>query len=162
LLQGGVFKNSLEQGLDVFAVDEEQSPDLPATFVPAQFASEALATTLRRSTFDEQKASLFIWLGGAGFRTAEAVVAALAFIASLPKGSSVVLDYAVEHTSVGAVAHTALDALASRIRLAGGIKHLIHPQAVAVMLRGLGFSEVLDLVQEELPITSGHLVSAVV
>jgi O-methyltransferase involved in polyketide biosynthesis len=149
--------------LQVFAVDEEQPPDLPATFVPTQFASEALATALEKSDFDKLKASLFVWLGGAGYCTVDAAIASLAFIASLPRGSGVVFDYAVERTCLGSLTHSALDALASRVSAAGGsIKCFIQPQAVAAMLRGVGFQNIVDLAQEERPVSGGHLVSAVV
>jgi O-methyltransferase involved in polyketide biosynthesis len=147
----------------VFTVDEEQTSDSPATFVPTQFASEALATELDKSDFDKLKASLFVWLGGGGYHTADAAMTALSFIASLPRGSGVVFDYAVERTSLGSLTHTALDALASRILMAGGsIKYRIQPQAMAAMLRGFGFQNIVDLRQEELPVVGGHLVSAVV
>jgi O-methyltransferase involved in polyketide biosynthesis len=155
--------SSPEQTVKVFAVDEDPQLDPPATFVPTQFASEALATALEKSDFDKRKASLFVWLGGTGYRTVEAALASLAFIASLPKGSSVVFDYAVERTSLGSLTHTALDALSSRILVASGsVKYLIQPQAVAAMLRGLGFQQIVDLVQEGLPDCGGHLVSALV
>jgi O-methyltransferase involved in polyketide biosynthesis len=153
------FKSSPDQSFHVFAMDEEQSSVSPAMFVPAQFASEALATTLEKSNFDKRKASLFIWLGGPGYRTVDAVIAGLAFIASLPGGSGVVFDHAVERTSLQTVAHTALDALASRICLTGSLKYLIQPQAVAAMLRGLGFRQIVDFAQS---VSGGHLVSAVV
>jgi O-methyltransferase involved in polyketide biosynthesis len=145
------------------AVDEERPSGSPATFVPTQFASETLATALETSDFDKRKASLFVWLGGAGYRTMDAVIAALAFIGSLPGGSAVVFDYAVERTSLGSLTHTALDALASRILVTGGsVKYLIQPQAVAAMLRGCGFQRIMDLAQEELRASGGHLVSAAV
>ena len=153
------FKSSPDQSFQVFTVDEEHSSVSPGTFVPTQLASEALATTLERSDFDKRKASLFIWLGGPGYRTVDAVIAGLAFIASLPGGSGVVFDYAAERTSLRTVAHTALDALASRICLAGTVKYLIQPQAVAAMLRGLGFRQIVDFAQS---VSGGHLVSAVV
>lgn len=156
------FKSSPDENLQLFAVDEGQPSVSPATFVPTQFASEALATTLERSEFDKQKASLFIWLGGAGYRTADAVIAGLAFIASLPGGSGVVFDYTAERTSLRSVTHTALDALASRVLPVGGVKYLIQPQAVAAMLRGLGFRQILDLAHEGPPVSGGHLVSAMV
>jgi hypothetical protein len=156
-------QSSLERTLRVFAVDEDPQSDLPATFVPTQFAFEALATALENSDFDKRKPSFFVWLGGAGYRTAEAALASLAFIASLPRGSGVVFHYAVERASLGSLTHTPLDALASRIVLAGGsVKYLIQPQAVAAMLRGLGFQKIVDLVQVGLPDYGGHLVSALV
>lgn len=143
----------------MFTVDEEHSSVSPGTFVPTQLASEALATAIERSDFDKRKASLFIWLGGSGYRTVDAVIAGLAFIASLPGGSGVVFDYAAERTSLRTLAHTALDALASRICLAGTVKYLTQPQAVTAMLRGLGFQHVADFSQS---VSGGHLVSAVV
>lgn len=153
-------RSSPDQALQVFAVDEQQPADSPAaTFVPTQFESEALAAALERSHFDKLKATFFVWLGGAGYRTAEAAISSLAFVASLPKGSGVVLDYAVERSSLRSLTRTALDALASTITCAGsGVKYLIQPQAVEVMLRGLGFHQIADLPQDE----GGHLVSAVV
>jgi hypothetical protein len=117
---------------------------------------ETLAAALEKSGFDKLKASLFVWLGDAGHRTVDAALCSLAFIASLPKGSAVVFDYAVERASLGEVTRTALDALASRISLPGGsVKYLIQPQAVETMLRSLGFQQVVDR-------TAGteHLVSA--
>jgi len=157
------FESPSEQTLQVLAVGEDPQSESPATFVPTQFASEALAKALEKSNFDKRKASLFVWLGGAGYRTVEAALASLAFIASLPKGSGVVFDYAVERTSLGSLTRTALDALASRILVAGGsVKYLIQPQAVEAMLRGLGFQQIVDLVPEELPDCGGHLVSALV
>ena len=157
-------KSFPDRSLQVFALgeEEEQPADSPATFVPTQFASETLATALEKSDFDKLKATLFVWLGGAGYRTLDAVIAGLAFIASLPSGSGVVFDYAAERTSLGSLTHTTLDALASRISLPGSVKYLIQPQAVAALLRGLGFQQIVDLAQDELPGSGGHLVSAVV
>src|SRR5258708_15223487 len=78
---------SVERTLKVFAVDEHPPSDSLATFVPALFASEAIATALEKSDFDKWKASFFVWLGGAGFPTVEAALASRAFIGSLPRGS---------------------------------------------------------------------------
>ncbi len=154
-------ENATDEAFQVFALGERQ-PDSEATFVPTEFASESLATALERSDFDKLKASLFVWVGGA-YRTFDAAIASLAFIASLPRGSGVVLDYTAERTSVASLGDAALDALASRICEGGtAIKHLIQPQAVAAMLRGLGFSTILDFVQEELSLPAEHLLSAIV
>ncbi len=157
------FKSSSDCALQVFALDEEQPSDSPGAFVPTQFASEALATALEKSEFDRLKATLFVWLGGAGYRSLDGVLASLAFIATLPGGTSVLLDYAAERTSAGSPNRSALDALASRISMAGGsIKYLIQPQAVAAMLRGLGFQRIMDLAQEELAACGEHLISATI
>ena len=156
------FENSSEQPLQVFAVGEEELSDSPATFIPTQFHSEPLATALEKSDFNRLKASLFIWLGGAGYRTMDAALASLAFIASLPRGSGIIFDYVVERNCSGSLAETAIDGVASRKPVTGGkVKHLIQPQAVAAMLRGLGFQNILDLALEESLLSGGHLVSAV-
>jgi hypothetical protein len=55
-----------------------------ATFVPTRFAEETLAAALEKSDFDRWKASLSVWLGGAGYRALESALSNLAFIASLP------------------------------------------------------------------------------
>ena len=148
--------------VQVFAVGEGQAPPSPSHFIPTHFASETLADAMAKSAFDNQKPSLFLWLGGTGYRTYESVIASFAFIASLPKGSGILFDYVVERTSIASRTQTALDTLASRISLAGGhLKYLVQPQAVLALLRGLGYAEIVDLVPEE-PRLSPHLVSAFV
>jgi len=156
------FESSPENDLQMFTVDEHPASGSQDIFVPTQFVSETLSAALRKVDFDKRKASLFVWLYGAGYRTMEAVLASFGFIASLPKGSGVVFDYAVERSAEGSVTRTALDALASAVSTAGNLKYLIQPQAVAAMLRGLGFEQIVDLAQEEACVADGHLVSAVV
>lgn len=146
--------SSPDQELHVITVGE--APPAPAV------AGESLASTLEKAEFDKEKPSLFVWLGGAGYRTLEAVLGGLGFIASLPKGSGVVFDYVVERTSLGSLTQTTLDALASRVMSAAGVQYLIQPQAVVAMLRGLGFQHIVDVTQKELSAGCGHLVSAVV
>ena len=148
--------------LQLFAVDEQAPAASTLTFVPTRFESEELSAALGRSSFDKLKASLFIWFGDVGYRTAEAALSTLSFIASLPKGSGVVFDYAAERSPLGSCAGTALDALASRTSCGGVIRHLIQPQAVAAMLRGLGFGHMTDHIDEELSQFDGHIVSALV
>ncbi len=156
-------ENCPDQDLHVFAVDEEQADDSAATFVATKFSCEALDAALQKSDFDKRKASLFVWLGGAGYRTVDAALASFAFIASLPKGSGVVFDYAAERTAPPSLTRTALDALATSITVAGGrIKYLIQPQAVANLLNGLGFQRIVDLAEEGLAGGGGHLVSATI
>jgi O-methyltransferase involved in polyketide biosynthesis len=149
--------------LRLFAVDEQEPIAPIMTFVPTRFESEELSAALSRSNFDRLKTSLFIWFGDATYRTMDAALSTLSFIASLPEGSGVIFDYAAERSSLGSFAGTALDALASRISCAGGaVKHLIQPQAVAAMLRGLGFGHMTDHTDDELSPLDGHIVSALV
>lgn len=148
--------------LRLFAVDEQVPSDSVVTFVPTVFGSEELASALSRSNFDKFTASLFIWLGDASYRTVDAALSTLSFIASLPKGTGVIFDYAAEHSSTGPFAGTALDGLASRISCSGAVKYLIQPQAVAAMLRGLGFGQMTDHTDDELSPPGGHIVTACV
>ncbi len=149
------------QAFQVFVVAEESSANPSAKSVATSFASEPLSSALEKSGFDRLKSSLFIWLGGAGYRAVDGVMSTLAFIASLPKGTGVLFDYAAVRTSLGSLPETALDALASRISLpAGGVKHLIQPEAVAAMLQSLGFSKVLDFAKQDVHLDPGHLISA--
>ncbi|MFL6416472.1 MAG: hypothetical protein ACJ74Y_12485 [Bryobacteraceae bacterium] len=152
-----------DASLHVFAVDEKE-PVAPAlTFVRTRFASEELESALSRTSFDKLKVSLFVWFGDAGYRTMKDALSALSFIASLPKGSGIVFDYATERQSGGSLAGTALDALASRFSCASGaVKYLIQPQGVAAMLRGLGFGHIMDHVDEEVSHFDRHIVSALV
>lgn len=147
--------------LRLFTVGEETPSILPAIFVRTDHTPEALDHALKASGFNREKPSVFVWLGRAKYRTVDAVLRVLGFIASLPRGSAVVFDYAPERMSSLPQADTALDALASRITLAGGIvKHFIRPQAVATLLGGLGFENILDLAQDGLALGSVRLVSA--
>jgi len=154
--------NAADGSLQLFTVDEENTADCATTFIPTQFQSEELACALSRSDFDRLRTSLFIWLGDASYRTVDAALSTLSFIASLPKGSGVIFDYAAERTSAALCSGTALDALASRVSCAGAVKHMIQPQAVAAMLRSLGFGHMADHVDEDFAQLDGHIVTALV
>ncbi len=156
------FDKSPDAKFELFAVAEQQPAGWPATFVPTQFSTEALETALEKSNFDKSKPSFFVWLGGARYSTVHAVIATLKFIASLPRGSAVVLDYIAQRALLGSRRHTALDALASRVPVAGSIERLIQPQAVILLLRSVGFQDIVELPPEEVKGCGRRLVSAVV
>jgi O-methyltransferase involved in polyketide biosynthesis len=154
---------SWDGSLQVFAVDEEERAAPVVDFVRTRFESEGLDTALARSHFDKFKATLFIWLGHASYRRLDAALSTLSVMASLPKGSGVLFDYAAERRAPEAVGGAALDSLASRFSCAtGAVKYMIQPQAVAALLRGLGFGHMADHRDEELPCFERHIVSAVV
>jgi O-methyltransferase involved in polyketide biosynthesis len=152
-----------DASLQLFTVGE-QEPDGPAaTFVRTHFSTEKLSAALSRTNFDEHQPSFFVWLGDSGYRTLEDALSALSFIASLPKGSGIVFDYAPEHRSGGSLAGAALDSLASHISCASGaVKYLIQPQAVAAMLRSLGFGNTTDHIGDEVSPLDRHIISALV
>jgi methyltransferase (TIGR00027 family) len=116
------------------------------TFVPTDFEEQSLDSALESSGFQAGEISFFSWLGVTPYLTAEAAMATLAFIGSLPTGSGVVFDYAVERSSLDAVEQMAMDALASRVARAGEpFRLFLDPRALNRMLRAAGFHEIEDL-----------------
>jgi methyltransferase (TIGR00027 family) len=116
------------------------------TFVPTDFEEQPLRSALQSSGFQAGEITFFSWLGVTPYLTAEAAMATLAFIGSLPEGSGVVFDYAVERSSLDAVEQMAMDALASRVASAGEPFRLyLDPRALDRMLGAAGFHEIEDL-----------------
>jgi methyltransferase (TIGR00027 family) len=116
------------------------------TFVPTDFEEQTLGSALQSSGFQSDEVSFFSWLGVTPYRTAEGAMATLAFIGSMPVGSGVVFDYAVECSSLGFAEEIAMDALASRVARAGEpFRLFIDPLALAGMLRAAGFHMIEDL-----------------
>ena len=116
------------------------------TFVPTDFEEQSLGSALDSSGFQNGEISFFSWLGVTPYLTAEAAMATLAFIGSLPAGSGVVFDYAVERSSLDSVEQLAIDALASRVARAGEpFRLFLDPRALNRMLRAAGFHEIEDL-----------------
>jgi len=116
------------------------------TFVPTDFEEQSLGSVLESSGFQPRKISFFSWLGVTPYLTAEAALATLAFIGSLPAGSGVVFDYAVERSSLDSEEQLAMDALASRVARAGEpFRLFLDPRALNRMLRAAGFHEIEDL-----------------
>lgn len=115
-------------------------------FVPVDFEKETLAAALEGAGFDRAQITFFSWLGVTPYLTAEATMATLVFIASLPAGSGVVFDYAVERSSLSPLEQMALDALASRVARAGEPFQLfLEPDALGAMLTAAGFHYLEDL-----------------
>jgi O-methyltransferase involved in polyketide biosynthesis len=145
----------------VFVVGGKQTQGSDFEMVPKSFDAEPLCSTLKRSSFDQVKSTLFVLLGQTGSETLESTLANLSFIASLPKGSGVLLDYTVDSSSSRSRVKRALDALSTCLETGGGaINYLIQPQAVRAMLRGQGFRQILDVVQDHASPCGARFVSA--
>jgi len=114
-------------------------------FVPTDFEERSLGEVLESSGFQTSEVSFFSWLGVTPYLTAGAAVATLAFIGSLPEGSGVVFDYAVERSALDPEQQLAMDALASRVARAGEPSRLfLSPRALEHLLRIAGFREIED------------------
>jgi methyltransferase (TIGR00027 family) len=115
-------------------------------FVPTNFEEQTLCSALQSSGFQRDRVSFFSWLGITPYLTAASALATLAFIGSLPTGSGVVFDYAIERSSLDSEEPMAMDALASRVARAGeSFRLFLDSRALERMLRVAGFSEVEDL-----------------
>lgn len=115
-------------------------------FVPTDFEEQSLGAVLENFGFQTREISFFSWLGVTPYLTAEAAMAALAFIGSLPAGSGVVFDYAVERSSLDSVEQMAMDALASRVASVGEpFRLFLNPRALYRMLKAAGFDQIEDL-----------------
>ena len=90
-----------------------------ATFVEVDFEHQTLGAGLQLAGFRSDAPAFFSWLGVTPYITRESCMATLAFIASLPRGSGVVFDFAVDPSLLNAGQRQAFDALASRVAAAG-------------------------------------------
>lgn len=120
-------------GLRVFEVDHpatqswkrkllgESKLPLPTTLVyaPVDFETQSLPVELRAAGFDTQASTFFAWLGVTPYLTHDAFRSTIDFIASQPRGSGVVLDYAQPRSALPFREQLAYDSLASRVQLVG-------------------------------------------
>jgi methyltransferase (TIGR00027 family) len=115
-------------------------------FVPVDFEKMSLSSALECAGFEPQQITFFSWLGVTPYLPSETAMATLTFIASMPSGSGVVFDYAVARASLNPVEQIAQDVLARRVARGGEPFQLFfEPEALAAMLRGVGFQEIEDL-----------------
>jgi methyltransferase (TIGR00027 family) len=89
------------------------------TFVPVDFEHQTLGSALELTAFRVDIPVFFSWLGVTPYISRESCIATLSFIASLPRGSGVVFDFAVDPALLNAGQRQAFDALSSRVAAAG-------------------------------------------
>lgn len=89
------------------------------TFLPLDFEHKALAAGLAESGFDSSQPAFFGWLGVVPYLTMEAFRATVTDIASLPAGTGVGFDYALDPATLGWKGRVAFKALARRVEAAG-------------------------------------------
>lgn len=117
-----------------------------AVFVSVDLERSALISALDEVGFDRHRITFFSWLGLTPYLRPDIVASTLALIASLPRGSGVVFDYAVEGSSLGPVERIAQKVLMRRVARAGEpFQTFFEPGALAAILAAAGFTDVEDL-----------------
>ncbi|MGB8947528.1 MAG: class I SAM-dependent methyltransferase [Candidatus Sulfotelmatobacter sp.] len=121
------------------------------TFVPVDFERQTLAEGLGQSGFDLGAATFFSWLGVTPYLTRDACMSTLSLIATMPAGSGVVFDFAVDPALLNAGQRQALDALSQRVaRYGEPFQLFFDPGKLQDELRGMGFQRTEFLQGKEL------------
>jgi methyltransferase (TIGR00027 family) len=152
-------------GLRVFEVDhlstqvwkrkalEEASIKVPdsMTFVPVDFERSTLAEGLRQSGFQMDQPAFFSWLGVTLYLTKEAVFDTLRFVASLPKGSTIVFDYLIPVSMLNPLERVIREFVREQIVGSGEPwKSNFDPAELREKVLGLGFASVETFGADEL------------
>jgi methyltransferase (TIGR00027 family) len=120
-------------------------------FAAVDFETQSLADGLLAAGFEQEQAAFFSWLGVTPYLSRPAFDATIQFIASLPAGSGVVFDFAIERRLLSLPQQLALDALAARVARAGEPFQLFFdPAALGGDLARLGLGSIEDLNSEQI------------
>lgn len=115
-------------------------------YVSADFENQTLQEALRATDFRFDIPTFFSWLGVVPYLTEGAFEETMRFVAGLPPGSAIVMDYAVPRSSLNLIERMALDALSARVAAAGEPFQLFFdPSILTFRLREMGFSTLEDL-----------------
>ncbi len=110
------------------------------TFVPVDFERQTLADGLGQAGFALSAAAFFSWLGVTPYLTREACMSTLSLIATMPAGSGVVFDFAVDPALLNPGQRQALDALSERVaRYGEPFQLFFDPGKLKDELRRMGF-----------------------
>ncbi|MGB6945288.1 MAG: SAM-dependent methyltransferase [Bryobacteraceae bacterium] len=153
------------RGLHVFEVDHPATQEwkraqlytagiaIPPemTFAAVDFETQPLADGLLTAGFEKQQPAFFSWLGVTPYLSRPAFDATIQFIASMPSGSGVVFDFAMERRLLSLPQQLALDAMAARVARAGEPFQLFFdPAALVQDLARLGLGSIEDLNGEQI------------
>ncbi|MFZ0319294.1 MAG: class I SAM-dependent methyltransferase [Candidatus Sulfotelmatobacter sp.] len=110
------------------------------TFVPIDFEQQTLESGLAHSGLDKNSPAFFSWLGVTPYLTREACMMTLTFIASMPAGSGVVFDFAVDPALLNPGQRQALAALSERVaRYGEPFQLFFDPEKLQDELKNIGF-----------------------
>jgi methyltransferase (TIGR00027 family) len=112
-------------------------------FVAVDFEKQKLDMELTATGFQSAEPAFFSWLGVVPYLSREAFEGTLRFIATMPPGSGLAFDFAVERSALSFMERMALDELSRRVASAGEPFQLFFdPRTLAADLRRIGFSQV--------------------
>jgi len=89
------------------------------TFVPLDFEHQTLPTALAEAGFNTSMPAFFSWLGVIPYLTLEAFRTTIHWIAALPSGSGIALDYSLAAEELSPRMQAARKSLAQRVAAAG-------------------------------------------
>jgi len=122
-----------------------------AVFVPIDFATTPLAEALAVAGFRADAPAFVSWLGVVPYLELAAIRDVLAFVASLPAGTTIVFDYGIPPASLSARGRAVFEWMAQRVAAAGEPwKTFFTPPDLMAMLREIGFAEVAGFGPAEL------------
>src|SRR5262249_28145719 len=154
-----------DQGLQVFEVDHPATQawkrellraakiEIPAelSFVPVNFERQVLGEELRTAGLRSNEPAFFSWLGVVMYLTHEAFASTIRFIGSLPAGSGIALDYAVQPSSLGFFERLVFEGVRRRVAAAGEPFRLFFaPKEIDAVFVRAGYKEVEDLGREQI------------
>ena len=122
-----------------------------ALFVGVDFEQDDLAGKLREAGFSPDAPACFSWLGVSFYLSNEAVLRTLAFVAGLPRGSSICFDYRIAPATQEPIDRMMTEHLAETFAAMGEPwKSSFVPDALRRELHGMGFCATDDLGHAEL------------
>jgi methyltransferase (TIGR00027 family) len=152
-------------GLKVYEVDHASTQewkktlitgagiDIPPSmhFVPVDFENDSLADELEKAGFDAGRPACLSWLGVTLYLTKEAVFETLRYVASMPKGSSIVFDYGILRSQLHPIERFLGEYVAQSFAAQGEPwKTFFDPDDLREELRKMGFSAMEDVGPNEL------------
>jgi methyltransferase (TIGR00027 family) len=122
-----------------------------AAFVAVDFEKDSLAEKLRQAGFRADAPACFSWLGVSVYLTNEAVLETLAFVARLPKGSSIAFDYRIPASMLNPMERMMEEYVANMFAAMGEPwKSSFEPGEFQQMLGDIGFSDLENFGPAEL------------
>ena len=121
------------------------------TFVPCDFGRDTLPDTLQAGGFDPTRPALFAWLGVVMYLEPADVMQTLRYVASLPKGTTVIFDYALSPDAFSWLPRQFYRRALARLAAHGEPwKSFLDPDSLRADLTELGFTQIEDLSSTEI------------